>query len=90
MTVVENSSNGYLQDNLQTPAFSVCPAGVRQVEGLHADSSAKRGEDKSGWSAHVLLCTHQQEDQHLSLLFRRLSVHSTQIRPHTTIFVHVK
>lgn len=42
------------------------PAGVRQIEGPHADPRVQQGEGQSGWSPHLLLCTHQQEGQHLS------------------------
>lgn len=51
-------------------ALSMHPAGVREVEGPHADPLVQQGEGQSGWSTHMLLCTHQQEGQHLSLLIR--------------------
>ena len=51
-------------------SLSVCPAGVREVKGPHADPRVQHGEGQSGWSSHMLLCTHQQEGQHLSALTR--------------------
>ncbi len=51
-------------------ALSVCPTGVREVEGPHADPCVQHGEGQSGWSPHVLLRTHQQKGQHLSALTR--------------------
>lgn len=54
-------------------ALSVYPAGVREVEGPHADPCVQHGEGQSGWSPHMLLCTHQQEGQHLNTLTRGVS-----------------
>lgn len=53
--------------------LSVGHAGVREIEGPHADPCVQHGEGQSGWSPHMLLCTHQQEGQHLSLLARGVS-----------------
>lgn len=36
----------------------VCPSGVREAEGPHADSRVQQGEGQSGWSPDLLLCSH--------------------------------
>lgn len=51
-------------------ALSLCPTGVREAEGPHADSCVQQGKGQSGWRPHMLLCTHQQEGQQLSVLAR--------------------